>query len=285
VNPRIVLTRVSGFGQTGPYAKRAGFGTLVEAMSGFAAMTGEVDGPPVLPPFGLADGIAALAAAFSTISALYYRDAIGGTGQVIDLALLEPIMMILGAQATAFDLNGEVPARTGNRIKDVAPRNAYICADGQWVAISSSAQSIAERVMTLVGHPEAIAEPWFATAAGRAENGDLLDAYVADWIATRTQSEGISAFTAAQAAIAPVYDIADIVEDEHVKARNVFIRVDDPDFGQIVVQDVIARLSKTPGRVRFPGRALGQDTDEILGQELGMSQESIAELRAAGIIG
>lgn len=285
VNPKIILTRVSGFGQTGPYAKRAGFGTLVEAMSGFAAMTGAVDGPPVLPPFGLADGIAALAGAFSTMSALYYRDATGGTGQVVDLALLEPIMMILGAQATAYDLVGEIPTRTGNRIKDVAPRNAYECADGRWVAVSSSAQSIAERVMTLVGHPEAIGEPWFATAAGRAENGDLLDAYVADWISIRTRPEVISAFTAAEAAIASVYNIADIVEDEHVKARDVFIRVSDPDFGELVVQNVIARLSETPGRVRFPGRALGQDTDEILGEDLGMSQQAISELRASGIVG
>jgi crotonobetainyl-CoA:carnitine CoA-transferase CaiB-like acyl-CoA transferase len=284
VNPKIILVRVSGFGQTGPYAKRAGFGTLAEAMSGFAAMTGEPDAAPVLPPFGLADGIAGMMVAYATSSALFNRDARGGAGQQIDISLLEPLMMILGAQSTIFDLFGKVPERTGNRSKSVAPRNTYRCKDDGWVAISTSAQSIAERVMRLVGHPEVIDEAWFTTGLGRADHGDLLDDYVGSWIAERTRDEVVDAFTAVEAAVAPIYDISDLVEDEHVIAREVFVRIPDEDFGEITMQNVIARLSETPGSVAYGGRGLGADTDSILTGELGISEERLSDLRKRGVV-
>jgi crotonobetainyl-CoA:carnitine CoA-transferase CaiB-like acyl-CoA transferase len=284
VNPKLILVRVSGFGQTGPYAKRAGFGTLAEAMSGFAAMTGEPDAAPVLPPFGLADGIAGMMVAYATSSALFNRDASGGAGQQIDISLLEPLMMILGAQSTIFDLFGKVPERTGNRSKNVAPRNTYRCKDDGWVAISTSAQSIAERVMRLVGHPEVIDEAWFTTGLGRADHGDLLDDYVGSWIAERTRDEVVDAFTAVEAAVAPIYDISDLVEDEHVIAREVFVRIPDEDFGEITMQNVIARLSETPGSVAYGGRGLGADTDSILTGELGISEERLSDLRKRGVV-
>jgi crotonobetainyl-CoA:carnitine CoA-transferase CaiB-like acyl-CoA transferase len=284
VNPGIILVRVSGFGQTGPYAPRAGFGTVVEAMSGFAAMTGEPDRPPVLPPFGLADGIAGVTVAFATMVALYRRDVSGGPGQSIDISLLEPLMSILGAQPAVYDTLHEVPERTGNRSSNVAPRNAYRAADGGWVAISTSAQSIAERVMRLVGHPEVIEEPWFKTGKGRAEHVDLLDEYVGTWIAVRDRDEVLEAFTAFEAAIGPVFDIADLVENEHMKAREVFIRVPDEDFGDILLQNVIARFSESPGEIAYGGRALGADTDAILGDELKIDADRLASLRAKGII-
>jgi crotonobetainyl-CoA:carnitine CoA-transferase CaiB-like acyl-CoA transferase len=284
VNPKIILVRVSGFGQDGPYAKRAGFGTLAEAMSGFAAMTGEPDRPPVLPPFGLADGVAGMMVAYATASALFNRDARGGTGQEIDISLLEPLMMILGAQSTVYDMFGEVPARTGNRSTNVAPRNTYRAKDGGWIAISTSAQSIAERVMRLVGHPEVIDEPWFKTGLGRAEHVELLDDYVGSWIAERSRDEVVQAFTAVEAAVAPIYDISDLVEDEHVIAREVFVRIPDEDFGEITMQNVIARLSETPGSVAYGGRGLGADTDAILAGELGIDEERLSDLRKRGIV-
>ena len=162
-------------------------------MSGFAAMTGEPDGPPVLPPFGLADGIASLATAYAIMVALHARDR-SGVGQEVDVAIIEPILAMLGPQITRWDQLGTVQARTGNRSVNNAPRNTYRTADGSWVAVSTSAQSIAERVMTLVGRPEFIDEPWFATGAGRAEHADELDEAVGGWIAQRSRDEVIDAF-------------------------------------------------------------------------------------------
>ncbi|MGH9065408.1 MAG: CaiB/BaiF CoA transferase family protein [Acidimicrobiales bacterium] len=282
-NPSLVLVRVTGFGQDGPYAARPGFGTLAEAMSGFAAMTGEADGPPTLPPFGLADGLAGISAAAAAVMALYHRDARGGEGQVVDLAILEPLVTVLGPQPTVYDQLGEVPARTGNRSTGNAPRNTYRTADGRWVAVSTSANSIACRVMRLIGHPDVIDEEWFATGAGRVEHVDLLDGLVAVWIGARTRAEVLAAFEEADAAIAPVYDVADLVADPQVRHRGVVTTVDDPELGPVLMQNVLFRLSKTPGSIRFTGRERGADTDEILG-ELGISADEVSGLRERGIV-
>ena len=201
-----MLTRVTGFGQFGPYAKRPGFGTLAEAMSGFAAITGEPDGPPTLPPFGLADGIAALTTAYAVMTALRDRETRPGAGQVVDLAIIEPILTLLGPQITVYDQLGTLQPRTGNRSTNNAPRNTYRTRDGSWVAISTSAQSIAERVMRLVGRPELIDEPWFASGSERAQHADLLDDAVGSWIAERDRDDVVKAFEEAQAAVAPIYD-------------------------------------------------------------------------------
>jgi crotonobetainyl-CoA:carnitine CoA-transferase CaiB-like acyl-CoA transferase len=179
--PGLVVARVTGFGQFGPYASRPGFGTLAESMSGFAAITGEPDGPPTLPPFGLADGVSALACATAILTALRERDR-SGLGQVVDLAIIEPLLTVLGAQAMVYDQLGIKQPRTGNRSVNNAPRNTYRTGDGRWVAVSTSAQSIAERVMRLVGHPEVIDEPWFHSGATRADHAEELDRYVSDWI-------------------------------------------------------------------------------------------------------
>ncbi|MGH2843150.1 MAG: CaiB/BaiF CoA transferase family protein [Solirubrobacteraceae bacterium] len=281
INPRLVLVRISGYGQTGPYRERAGFGTLAEAMSGFAAMTGEPDGPPTLPPFGLADSIAGLTAANAAVMALYHRDAHGGEGQEVDVSILEPLVTVLGPQPTIYDQLGEVPRRTGNRSINNAPRNTYRTGDGGWVAISTSANSIAERVMRLVGRPELIDEPWFATGAGRAEHVELLDGIVSSWVGARSGEEVIAAFTEAGAAIAPVYDVADLMSDPQVVARDTITTVQDPDLGALRMQNLLFRMSATPGAIRFTGRPLGADTDAIIGDELGFD---VAELRERGIV-
>ncbi|MER7574753.1 CaiB/BaiF CoA transferase family protein [Streptomyces sp. NPDC057806] len=282
VNPRLVLTRVTGFGQFGPYAHRPGFGTLAEAMSGFAALTGEPDAPPVLPPFGLADSIAGLATAYAVLTALAARERTG-EGQVVDLALIEPMLSVLGPQPTWYDQLGYVQQRTGNRSANNAPRNTYRTADGSWVAVSTSAQSVAERVMRLVGRPDLIDEPWFATGADRARHADVLDRAVGGWIAERTRDEVVAAFEKAEAAVAPVQDVREVMTDPQYQALDTVTTVDDPDFGPLRMQNVLFRLSDTPGAIRWTGRPHGADTDEVL-TELGLTAAEVAALRTEGAV-
>ena len=283
-NPGIVMLRVSGFGQFGPYRSRPGFGTLAEAMSGFADMTGEPGGPPTLPPFGLADGIAGLAGTAAVMFALFHRQANGGVGQMIDLSIIEPIFSLLGAQATMFDQLGLVPVRNGNRSTNNAPRNTYRTADGRWIAVSTSADRIAERVLRLVGHPEVIEEDWFATGGQRAAHAVLLDSLVAPWIAARTSEVVLAAFAEAGAAAAPVYDIAGFMDDPQVDALEAITTVPDEDLGDLKMQNVLFRMTDTPGRIRFAGRRLGQDNDEVYASLLDMSYERLAALRGEGVI-
>ncbi|MFL2000974.1 MULTISPECIES: CaiB/BaiF CoA transferase family protein [unclassified Microbacterium] len=281
-NPGLVLARVTGFGQIGPYRSRPGFGTLAEAMSGFAAATGEPDGPPTLPPFGLADGVASLATAYAVMVALHARDA-SGRGQEVDVAIIEPILAMLGPQITRWDQLGTVQPRTGNRSGNNAPRNAYRTADGSWVAVSTSAQSIAERVMTLVGRPELIDEPWFASGAERAAHADVLDEAVGGWIARHDRAEVIAAFDAAEAAVAAIYDASDIVGDPQFEAIGTIRRIHDPDLGEMAMQGPLFRMSQSESRVDFTGRGHGADTERVL-EELGYTAAQIAALRDEGTI-
>ncbi|MFF7354749.1 CaiB/BaiF CoA transferase family protein [Streptomyces filipinensis] len=281
-NPRLVLTRVTAFGQFGPYARRPGFGTLAEAMSGFAALTGEPDAPPTLPPFGLADSVAGLATACAVLTALAARERTGA-GQVVDMAIIEPILSVLGPHPTWYDQLGHVQERTGNRSANNAPRNTYRTADGLWVAVSTSAQSVAERVMRLVGRPELIEEPWFATGADRAAHADVLDEAVGSWIAVRTRAEVLAAFEKAEAAAAPVHDVRDVLADPQYQALDTITTVHDPELGPLRMQNVLFRLSATPGAIRWAGRPHGADTDAVL-TELGLTQAEIAALRTEGAL-
>jgi len=282
INPGLVLARVTGFGQLGPYARRPGFGTLAEAMSGFAHITGQPDGPPTLPPFGLADGIAALATAYAIMVALRAREDTG-RGQLVDLAIIEPILTILGGQPTVYDQLGVIQGRTGNRSGNNAPRNTYRTAEGTWVAVSTSAQSVAERVMRLVGRPELIDEPWFASGGGRAAHTDILDDAVGGWIAQRTAAEVIAAFEEAEAAVAPIYDIAGVMADPQYQALGSLVSVPDPDLGPLVMQNVLFRLSETPGAVTSTGPRLGEHNAEVFGR-LGLDAERRDALARAGVL-
>jgi len=282
VNPRLVLARVSGFGQTAPYAGRAGFGTLAQAMSGFAALNGEPDGPPLLPPLALADGVAALATAFAVLAALRARDATG-SGQVVDTSLVEPLLTLLGPQITAWDQLGELQPRTGNRSSHNAPRNVYRTADGSWVAVSASADSVAERVLRLVGRADLTEQPWFASGSGRAAHVDEIDAAVAAWISARSRDHVLAAFEVAEAAIAPVYDARDLVADPQLAALGSIATVDDDELGPLKMTNVITRLLATPGEIRWAGRRHGADTEAVLG-ELGVGAEELERLRAEGVV-
>lgn len=284
INERLVMLRVTGFGQKGPYADRRAFGTLAEAMSGFAYQTGQPDGPPTLPPFGLADGVAGVAGALAVVTALFHQKAHGGAGQVIDLALLEPLLGILGPAPTVFDQLGEVVQRHGNRSPNNAPRNTYRTRDGRWVAISASATSVARRVMCLVGRPEIADEPWFSSAGERARRADLLDGVVAPWIATRDLRDVQEAFIAAGAALAPVYDVEQLLQDPHVIARDVITRIDDEDLGPLRMQNVMCRFSSTPGSIRFGGRRLGQDNEALYRELLGVDEAQLADLIRDGVV-
>ncbi|GGW59560.1 CaiB/BaiF CoA transferase family protein [Streptomyces griseoloalbus] len=281
-NPRLILVRVTGFGQFGPYAHRPGFGTLAEAMSGFAAITGEPDAPPTLPPFGLADSIAGLTTAYAVMTALAGRDRTG-EGQVVDMALIEPILTVLGPQPTWYDQLGHVQPRTGNRSPNNAPRGTYRTADGTWVAVSTSAQSIAERVMVLVGRPDLIDEPWFATGADRARHADILDEAVGGWIGRHTRADVLAAFEKAEAAVAPIQDVRDVMADPQYQALNTITTVDDPELGPLRMQNVLFRLSGTPGAIRWAGRPHGADTEEVL-TGIGLSPADLAALRAEGAL-
>lgn len=265
LNPRLVMLRVTGFGQTGPYKHRAGFGTVAEAFSGFAHITGEAEGPPTLPPFGLADGVAAYHGAFAVMFAIYERDVQGsGKGQYIDLSLYEPLFSLLGAQASTFDQLGIIQNRTGNRSVNNAPRNAYKTKDGRWVALSAAAPSITRRVMELTGGKAVAEDPRFATNMGRVAHVEEVDAIVGGWIARHTLAEVLEAFDKAEAAIGPVYDIAQIFEDPQYRARESVTAIEDADLGRLRMQNVFPRLSRTPGRIKHGGPRIGQHTGDIL---------------------
>ncbi len=282
-NPGLIMLRVSGFGQTGPYAGRPGFGTIAESLSSWAHNNGHPDGPPTLPPFGLADGITGLTGAFAVMVALHNR-AKTDRGQVIDLSLIEPILMVLGPHMTVYDQLGVVPTRTGNRSSSNAPRNVYKTRDGRWVALSTSAQPVAERVMKLVGHAEVIDEPWFKTAGQRAAHADLLDALVGGWISNHDFSEVMHEFEQAAAAVAPVNDIRDVMSDLQYQALSVAVTVEDPDLGPLRMQNVIVRLLGSPGSVRFSGRDIGQDNEEVFFERLRLPLSQLQQLKAAGVL-
>lgn len=282
INPRLVIVRTTGFGQTGPYRDRPGFGTNAEALSGYAHINGYPDGPPTLPPFALGDGVAALTGAYAVMVALWHRQT-SGRGQVIDLSIYEPLFWLLGPQAAVFQQLGIVQERTGNRAPFTSPRNTYQASDGRWLGLSGASQSIAERVMRLVGRPELIDEPWFADHAGRLEHQDELDEAISSWIGARTTEEVVDAFEREHAAIAPILSIKDIFEDPQYAARETITEVEHPVLGPVKMQNVVPRLGDSPGRIRWAGVELGAHTRELLGA-VGYDDDALAELEASGVI-
>ena len=283
LNPRLIMVRTTGFGQTGPYARRPGFGTLAEAMSGFAHITGFPDGPPTLPPFALGDAVAGLTGAFAAMTALWWRQT-SGEGQMIDLSIYEPLFWILGPQATVYDQLGIVQGRTGNRTGFTAPRNAYRARDGRWLGLSASADAIAARVARLVGRPDLLEQPWFSSHTGRVEHHDELDEAIGSWIAARDSEEVVAAFEEAEAAIAPVLSIEDIMREPQFMARETITEVEHPRLGPVKMQNVVPRLDATPGRIRWPGPELGDANRDVLQGELGYGDEQLAELISRGVI-
>src|SRR3954463_5347379 len=280
-NLRLIIVRVSGFGQTGPYAELPGFGTLVEAMSGFAARTGFPDREPVLPPLALADMIAGLYGAFATVTALRPRDSGTARGQVIDLSLLESIFSVLGPEAAIYAETGSIKERVGSASNTTAPRNVYRCADGDYVALSGSTQAMAKRLFETIGRADMIKDLRFATNSDRVKHRPLVDEAVGAWFATRTRDEALRLMREASVTVGPVYTIADAMDDPHFRGRGIIVDVEDRELGTVPMHNVVPRLSETPGGWQKPAPELGEHTDTIL-TEAGFDRDAIAHLRASG---
>ncbi len=282
-NPNLIITRVTGFGQTGPYSDQGGFGTVVEALSGFAAMNGFDDRVPVLPPLALADMVAGLYGAMATLIALREREVKGGTGQVIDLSLLEPVFSILGAQAALHKLSGKVPVRAGSGSNTTAPRNAYATSDGKYVALSGSIQTMAERLFRVIGRADMNDDPKFRTNADRVAHRHEVDQIVGDWIGARPLDDVLAIFRREGITGGPIYDISQIVEDPHFKEREILVDLPDEEMGSVPMHNIIPRLSETPGRFFRPAPEMGQDNAEIFGA-LGIDPVALDDLTERGII-
>jgi crotonobetainyl-CoA:carnitine CoA-transferase CaiB-like acyl-CoA transferase len=283
-HPRLVYLHITGYGAGGAKSDRPGFGTLAEAMSGFAHVTGQPEGPPTLPPFFLADGVASQSATFAVMMALYDRDVHGGVGQLVDINLIEPLARLIETSTLTYSQLGRIPGRVGNMLPASAPRNAFQTSDGRWVAISSASPNIALRVFRAIDRPELVDDPAYADPVQRQAHAHEVDDLVAGWIRRRTLAEAMDVFERAEVAAAPVYDAQQLLADEHLRSRGAFVEVDDADLGTMTVQAPVARLSETPGGVDYLGRSLGEDNDAVYGGLLGLDEERVAALRAAGAI-
>ncbi|MDP7738171.1 CaiB/BaiF CoA transferase family protein [Mycobacterium paragordonae] len=284
VNDRIVMLHITGYGLTGPKSERPGFGTLGEAMSGFAHITGQAGGPPTLPPFMLADGVASLNAAYAVMMALYHRDVHGGPGQLIDVNLIDPLARLLEQTLLGYDQLGLVPERSGNRWDISAPRNTYQTSDGRWLAMSGSSPALALRVFQAIGRDDLVRDADFSDPQRRLARAREVDDVVADWVAARTLCEAMSILEAHDVAAAPVYDITDLVDDEQLTHRGVFVSVPDAELGPMTVQAPVPRFSQASGAVGHLGPRLGEHNEQVLKELLGLSDNDIDELRQRGVI-
>jgi crotonobetainyl-CoA:carnitine CoA-transferase CaiB-like acyl-CoA transferase len=275
-NPNLIIVRISGFGQTGPYAQLPGFGTIVEGMSGFAYRTGFPDREPVLPPLALADMIAGIYGANATVTALFARFRGRAKGQVIDLSLLEPMYSVLGPEAAIYAVTGKVKERSGSASNTASPRNVYRCADGQYVALSGSTPQVARRIFEVIGKPEMNEDPRFKTNSDRVKHRDLVDAAVGEWFARHNHDEALAIMREAGATVGPIYSIADIAKDKHFVDRGIIVDVEDSALGSLPVHNIVPRLSETPGTFRRPAPELGQHTAEVLA-EIGFDPKAVAE--------
>lgn len=284
INPKLVMVRVSGFGQTGPYSKRGGYGTIAEAFSGIPSFTGAPDRPPTLPGFPMADSVASTFAAMSAMFAIYNRDHGTGRGQEIDVSLYEPLFRLVESQVIGFDQLGIVKERIGNRLAEDSPRNTYKTRDDRWIGISASSQRTFERLAHALELPELITDPRFLDNALRCENDVELDAIIAKWFIQRDCADVMALFDQAEVVAGPVYDIRDIVKDPHYQARRNIVDVEDDDFGSVRMQGVVPRFVETPGQVRHSGRHLGADNRSIFMDTLGLTEDEFNSLQSEGVI-
>ena len=282
INPKLIVVRISGWGQEGRYRHKPGFGTLIEGYSGFASMNGFADREPVLPPMYLADCMAALNGYGAVMVALREVEMNGGRGQVMDLPLFDPLYSMLGPQAANYKLTGEVKVRTGSRSTNAAPRNVYQTKDNSWVALSASTQGMALRVLAKIGRPELVDDPRFSTNIERVKNGLELDRLIGEFVGARTLAENLKYFDEAGVTIGPVYDISQIVQDDYVLEREALIETPDEEMGGLPTHPVVPRLSGTPGTLRMAAPKVGEHNEALLKPMLGEAE--YAKLCAAGII-
>ena len=282
-NPDLVIVRVSGWGQTGPYAHKPGFGSLIEGMSGFASMNGFADREPLLPPLALADMIAGIAGYGAVLAALRARDQGLARGQIVDLSLFEPLFSVLGPMATAFGIDGSIPKRSGNLGDVAAPRNVYKCSDGGYVAMSATMQSMWEKLAVAIEQPDLVKDPRFLTNLDRMENRAELETIVGAFFVQRTVEENLKYFEEREITVGPICDISDLMAHPYIHGRQIVKNYTDPDHGSLPMHNPFPRLSETPGTVRGPAPERGQNSDEIL-SEVGLTQEQISLLRDNGVV-
>ena len=282
-NPNLILVRVSGFGQTGPYRERPGFGSLIEAMSGFATRNGFPDREPVLPPLALADMIAGMQGAYGVMVALRHIEQGGGGGQVIDLSLLEPMFSVLGPEPGVYAKTSKRKLRAGSGSNTSSPRNVYKTSDGHWLALSASIQTMAERLFRTIGREDLITNPDFATNSERIKRRGEVDEIVGGWIGARTRDEALSAFEEAGVTVGPVYDVDDILTDPHFAEREIAVKLPDDDIGDVTVHGISPRLSESPGEFKRPAPGLGEHSRDVL-HLVGKTQEEIDDLIGRKIV-
>ncbi len=283
-NPGLVIVRISGFGQTGPYRERPGFGTLIEAMSGFAARNGFADREPVLPPLALADMVSGLTGAYATMVALREVELKGGKGQVIDLSLLDAMHAIMGPEAMVLRLTGEIKERVGNASNTAAPRDVYCTSDGAFIALSASIQTMAERLFRVIDRADMIDDPRYRTNQDRVRHKDAVNGAVAEWIGARTRDEVMEIFEREEITASPIYDPRDMEHDPHFIERGVIVEVPDEDIGSAPMHNIVPCLSETPGTFRHAAPRIGADTDTIL-DAIGIDAVTRLRLKASGVIG
>ena len=286
VNPRLVYVRYSGFGQTGPYKDRPGFGTIAECMSGYVAMSGFPDSPPLLPPVPLADELAGVFGAMAGMMALYRRDATtgDGQGQVIDVSLFEPLFRLCIPNVTIFDLLGISRERVGNDFTDAAPRSLYQTGEGRWLGLSATSQSTFEVLARAMGMPELLEDPRFRDNAARLDNREALNDALQAWLGQRSMPDVMSKLIPAGGVVGPVYDAAQIAEDPHYREREDILQVDDPELGPMRMIGVVPKFSETPGSVVHAGPVLGEHNTEVYGSWLGLDEHEIDGLRERGTV-
>lgn len=285
VNPRIIMVRISGYGQTGPYSGKGGYGTVAEAMSGVPSFTGFPETPPTLSAFPLVDSLAGMFAVQAALMAVHEREIAGsGKGQVVDVSLYESIFRLVDSQVIGYDQQGIVKQRQGNRMREDSPRNAYRTADGEYVAISAGSQRTFSRLAEAIGIPSLNTDPRFTTNEARCDNADALDEIVSAWFAVRTLDQAMHELDLADAVAGPVYDVKRIMKDPHYEAREDIVTVADPELGDIKMQGVLPKFSRTPGTIRWPGGRMGQHNEEFFHGRLGLSQAELTRLRADGVI-
>jgi formyl-CoA transferase len=282
--PRLIIVRVTGYGQTGPYANQPGFGTLMEAMSGFAEMTGEKEGMPILPQFALADTFAGFYSALSAMFAIYNRDILKTQkGQVIDVSIWESLFSVLGPNAMVYDLTGQPPKRMGNRAPTSAPRNTYKTKDNKWIAIAGATQTTAERLFKVIGRSDLINHPKFSDNSKRVVHVNELDDYISEWMQNHTLEEASSILHKEDVPMGPVFNIEDIMNDVHAKAREMVINIFD-NGKNLHTENVFPKLSKTPGKIKHLGKDMGADNEEVFKNRLGLKTDQINQLKKEGII-
>lgn len=283
-NPKLVMVRISGYGQDGPYAKRPGFGTIAEAMSGLPFRTGFPDGPPVFSPLALADQMTGLFAAFSAMFAIYNRDHGTGVGQVVDMGLYETLFRLGEDQAIGYDQIGKIFERMGNRVATAAPRGAFQAKDGHWIAISAFSDRTVKRLLASIGGPELASDPRFASNHDRVRNVEALEALIGSWVAERTQEQVLEVFAKDDVVGGKVYDIAQIFADPQYLARRNIVQMEDPDLGTVRVVGVVPKFTRTPGEIEHLSVAVGQHNQEIYGGRLRISENELESLREQGVI-